>query len=151
MSNNEQAIRDFVKAWSRLNVDEIVDYFTEDGVYHNMMLDPVKGKAALKGFIGAFIANWSDTEWELVNILSKGDIVVAERVDRTKSRAASRWRCHAVAYSKWKAARSRSGGTISTLPLSRRRQQANPRRPQAPHRAHRAAPRTPTCRSAPSA
>ncbi|MBX3507708.1 MAG: nuclear transport factor 2 family protein [Parvibaculum sp.] len=85
MSNNEQAIRDFVKAWSRLNVDEIVDYFTEDGVYHNMMLDPVKGKAALKGFIGAFIANWSDTEWELVNILSKGDIVVAERVDRTKA------------------------------------------------------------------
>jgi limonene-1,2-epoxide hydrolase len=85
MSNNEQAIRDFVKAWSRLNVDEIVDYFTEDGVYHNMMLDPVQGKAALKGFIGAFIANWSDTEWELVNILSKGDIVVAERVDRTKA------------------------------------------------------------------
>lgn len=85
MSNNEQAIRDFVKAWSRLNVDEIVDYFTEDGVYHNMMLDPVQGKAALKGFIGAFIANWSDTEWELVNILSKGDIVAAERVDRTKA------------------------------------------------------------------
>ena len=84
MSDNEGTIRDFVKAWSRLDVDEIVGYFAEDGVYHNMMLDPVKGRTALKGFIGAFIANWSDTEWELLNILSRGDLVIAERVDRMK-------------------------------------------------------------------
>ena len=85
MSDNEGTIRDFVNAWSRLDVDEIVGYFTEDGIYHNMMLDPVKGRTALKGFIGAFIANWSDAKWEIVNLVSRGDLVIAERVARMKA------------------------------------------------------------------
>lgn len=84
MSDNEQTIRDFVNAWPRLDADEIVGYFAEDGVYHNMMLDPVKGHAALKGFIAGFIANWSDAKWEIVNLVSRGDLVIAERVDRMK-------------------------------------------------------------------
>ena len=85
MSDNEGTIRDFVNAWSRLDVDEIVGYFTEDGIYHNMMLDPVKGRTALKGVAWAFIANWSDAKWEIVNLVSRGDLVIAERVDRMKA------------------------------------------------------------------
>ncbi|PKQ04488.1 MAG: limonene-1,2-epoxide hydrolase [Alphaproteobacteria bacterium HGW-Alphaproteobacteria-12] len=85
MTDNEKIIRDFIGTWSRLNTDEIVSYFTPDGIYHNMMLDPVKGQAALKAFIKGFIANWSDTKWEIVTLISKGDLVVAERVDRTKA------------------------------------------------------------------
>jgi len=84
MSDNEKTIRDFIDAWPRLDVGEIVSYFAEDGVYHNMMLEPVKGREALKGFIGAFAGNWTDTKWELVNIVSKGNLVFAERVDRMK-------------------------------------------------------------------
>ncbi len=84
MSNNEQIIRDFIDAWPRLDVKEIVDYFAEDGVYHNMMLDPVKGREALTGFIGGFVNGWSDVKWELLNISSSGNTVFAERVDRMK-------------------------------------------------------------------
>ncbi len=84
MTDNEKTIRDFIDAWPRLDVAEIVTYFAEDGVYHNMMLEPVKGREALTGFIGAFAANWTDTKWELVNVASKGDLVFAERVDRMK-------------------------------------------------------------------
>lgn len=84
MSDNEKTIRNFVDAWPRLDVAEIVDYFTEDGVYHNMMLEPVKGREALTGFIGAFMANWSDVKWEILTLVSKGDTVIAERVDRMK-------------------------------------------------------------------
>ena len=84
MSTNEKIIRDFVDAWPRLDVDEITGYFAEDGVYHNMMLDPVAGQTALKGFIGAFIANWSEVKWEILTLVSKGDTVIAERVDRMK-------------------------------------------------------------------
>lgn len=84
MSNNEQIIRDFIDAWPRLDVKEVVSYFAEDGVYHNMMLDPVKGREALTGFIGGFVNGWSDVKWELLNISSSGNIVFAERVDRMK-------------------------------------------------------------------
>lgn len=82
MSNNEKIVRDFIDAWPRLDVEEIVGYFAEDGVYHNMMLDPVTGREALKGFIGAFAANWADTKWEILNLVSRDDLVIAERVDR---------------------------------------------------------------------
>jgi limonene-1,2-epoxide hydrolase len=82
-SNNEQIIRDFIAAWSRLNVDEIVSYFAEDGVYHNIPVQPVQGHKALRNFISGFISNWSSTEWDLINLTSRNDVVIAERLDRT--------------------------------------------------------------------
>ena len=82
MSDNERIVRDFVNAWPRLDVDEIVGFFAEDGVYHNMMLDPVKGHDALKAFIAGFAGNWSDVNWEIVTLVSNGNTVIAERVDR---------------------------------------------------------------------
>lgn len=84
MTSNEDVIRDFITAWSRLDVDEIVGFFAPDGVYHNMMNKPVAGHAALRGFIGGFIKNWTRTDWELLTIVSRGDIVIAERLDRTQ-------------------------------------------------------------------
>lgn len=83
MTNNAVIIKDFIAAWSRLDVDELVAYFCEDGVYHNMPADPVAGHEALRAFMGAFLADWEKTDWEILNLLAQGDIVVAERVDRT--------------------------------------------------------------------
>ena len=83
MSTNEQIIRNFISAWSRLDADELVTYFTEDGIYHNMPIDPVQGTDALRGFITAFLGNWSKTEWEIRTLIAHGDTVIAERMDRT--------------------------------------------------------------------
>jgi limonene-1,2-epoxide hydrolase len=83
MTDNEKIIRDFIAAWSRLNTDELVAYFSEDGVYHNMPAGPVTGHDALRAFIGAFLADWNKTDWEILNLLVDGDIVVVERMDRT--------------------------------------------------------------------
>jgi limonene-1,2-epoxide hydrolase len=84
MRSNEEIVREFIAAWSRLSVDELVGYFTADGTYHNMMAKPVTGHEALRRFIGGFVRGWSATSWEVVNIVSRDDLVVAERVDRTR-------------------------------------------------------------------
>ena len=84
MSDNVVIIKKFIEAWSRLDVDEIVGYFTEDGTYYNMPAAPVSGHAALKQFIGAFIKDWTQTDWDVLNIIGSGDVVIAERLDRTK-------------------------------------------------------------------
>ncbi len=34
MSDNAQIIRNFIAAWARLDADELVSYFSEDGFYH---------------------------------------------------------------------------------------------------------------------
>ena len=44
MNDNERIVLDFIAAWSRLNVDEIVSYFAEDGIYHNMPTQPLSGR-----------------------------------------------------------------------------------------------------------
>ena len=83
MEDNETVIRRFIADWSSLDPDLLVAYFTEDGVYHNMPMKPVAGRAALRAFIAGFLRDWERTDWEIVNLLSRGDLVMAERIDRT--------------------------------------------------------------------
>ncbi len=49
-----------------------------------MPIGPIAGEANLKEFIGAFLADWTETNWDVLNLVSKGDIVMAERVDHIK-------------------------------------------------------------------
>jgi len=89
LKTNEETVRNFIAAWSRLDADEIVAFFTPDGTYHNMMNKPVSGHDNLRRFIGGFIKDWTETNWDVLNIVSRGDIVIAERLDRTRLGAKS--------------------------------------------------------------
>lgn len=83
---NEQVVLDFFAAWSRLDPAEIAGFFTEDGIYHNMPgPQGVQGRANIERFIRGFAASWTETSWEVLHIMSSGDVVIAERVDRTKA------------------------------------------------------------------
>jgi limonene-1,2-epoxide hydrolase len=86
-ASNEQIIRDFISAWSRLDAAELAGYFSEDGCYYNMPTQPVKGRANVEKFIRQFLATWTSTEWEILNIVAAGDVVIAERLDRTRTTA----------------------------------------------------------------
>jgi len=49
-----------------------------------MPTGPVQGRTAIRGFIAAFIRDWSSTEWDVLTLMAQGDKVVAERLDRTQ-------------------------------------------------------------------
>lgn len=83
MSDNEKVIREFVQAWSNLDAEELASYFTEDAIYHNMPSDPVQGRASIQQFIAGFIRPWESTEWEIISLVTDGDIVIVERLDKT--------------------------------------------------------------------
>jgi len=85
MNDNEQIIRNFIEAWSRLDAAEIAGYFADDGVYYNMPAAPVTGRENVENFIRAFSESWTETTWDLLNIASTGDVVIAERLDRTRA------------------------------------------------------------------
>lgn len=87
MNPNERIVLDFIAAWSRLDVDELVSYFAEDGVYHNMPTKPVQGREKLRAFIGGFIAPWTRTQWDVIAVASSGDRVFVERLDHTQAGA----------------------------------------------------------------
>jgi len=81
--DNEAIVRDFITAWSRLNPSELASYFSEDGVYHNMPSEAVVGRDNIERFIAGFIRPWESTDWEVINLLADGDIVMVERLDKT--------------------------------------------------------------------
>lgn len=80
---NEQIVREFIAAWSRLDPEELVGYFAEDGTYFNMPATPITGHENLRKFISGFLASWDKTDWEILNLLASDDIVMVERMDRT--------------------------------------------------------------------
>ena len=43
----------------------------------------MSGRDNVEKFIAGFIASWKTTQWDLLNIAASGDVVIAERVDRT--------------------------------------------------------------------
>ncbi|KEO89685.1 limonene-1,2-epoxide hydrolase [Erythrobacter longus] len=81
--DNIATLREFIAAWSRLDPEELVGYFAEDGIYHNMPIDPVQGHHALRQFIAAFLHGWSKTQWDVLSIAASGNTVFVERLDRT--------------------------------------------------------------------
>jgi len=85
MKSNSDIIREFVATWSRLDPAELATYFTEDGCYHNMPIDPIVGREAVQAFITGFSATWTETDWEILNLVEAGDLVFCERVDRTRT------------------------------------------------------------------
>ncbi len=80
-SSAERIVSEFLAAWPRKNVDELMSYFADDAVYHNVPVPPVEGADAIRktfeGFVGAF-----SIVLEVVNIASRGDLVFTERVER---------------------------------------------------------------------
>jgi len=83
--DNEKIIREFIQAWSRLDAKELASYFTDDGVYHNMPTGPVGGRENVEKMIAGFISTWTETEWDILHLVSDGDVVIAERLDRTRA------------------------------------------------------------------
>lgn len=83
--NNAEIVREFVDAWSALDAAQLAAYFTEDGTYHNMPAAPVSGRAEIENFIRAFLANWTATRWDILNIVADGDVVICERLDCTQT------------------------------------------------------------------
>src|SRR5690349_9481668 len=60
---------------------ELVDYFTDDAVYHNMPVDPAVGRDAILGLLTMFVTPAEKVEFRVRNIVARGDTVLTERVD----------------------------------------------------------------------
>ncbi len=78
---NETVIREFCAAFARRDVDELLTFFTEDAVYHNMPMRAVQGKAAIRGVLDMFVKPAQSVDFALLNLASTGDTVFTERLD----------------------------------------------------------------------
>jgi limonene-1,2-epoxide hydrolase len=80
--NCEKIVNDLFAAWSRLNLDEIMSHFDEDGVWDNVpMNNPAKGKAAVRELTQGFLKDTVSFDAKIVKSAHEGNLVLNERVD----------------------------------------------------------------------
>jgi limonene-1,2-epoxide hydrolase len=78
----ETIVRDFLGAWPRRNLDELMSFFTADAVYHNVPVAPCVGAAAIRETFAGFLATMPGIVLDVVHLVANGSLVMAERVDR---------------------------------------------------------------------
>jgi limonene-1,2-epoxide hydrolase len=77
----EKVVTEFCNAWPRKNVDELLGFFTDDAVYHNIPVEPAKGKDAIRGVINMFLPMAKSVHFKVLKSASAGNVVFNERVD----------------------------------------------------------------------
>jgi len=82
MADAVGVVRDFCAAWDRRDKEAILDAFTNDGVYHNMPMEPAKGKDQIKALLDFILPQGADgIRFDIRSIAADGNIVLTERVD----------------------------------------------------------------------
>ena len=81
--NPQEIVEKFCKAVEARDVKELVRFFSDDAVYHNIPIAPVQGREAiettLQGFMGPAT---TEAEFEILAIAVVGNTVLTERIDR---------------------------------------------------------------------
>ena len=87
----DRIVREFSEAWGRADLEQIMDAFTEDAVYHNMPMEPLKGKPAIRAGIESFFKmSPKGIDFESLHQVTSGNVVMNERVDTFESEDGSK-------------------------------------------------------------
>ena len=82
MRDPETVVREFCAAFARRDVDELLGYFTDDAVYHNIPMAPVTGKDGIREVLNLFLPSSTAVAFEVRHTAVRGNVVLNERVDR---------------------------------------------------------------------
>lgn len=82
MADAETIVRDFCQAFARQDVQELLGYFAEDAVYHNIPMAPAEGKPAIEAVLKQFVQPGGRADFEIRHLAVTGNAVLTERIDR---------------------------------------------------------------------
>ena len=77
----DELVTEFCSKWSTPDPDELASYFAEEGVYHNIPMDAVVGREAIKAFIAGFTAGFDGIDFQVHRQVTEGNVVMNERTD----------------------------------------------------------------------
>src|SRR2546423_7697472 len=73
----------FITAWPDGDAATVASFFSEDAVYHNMPMEPIKGREAIQATLAEVMGMGGRAGVDVVNIVADGAIVMIERVDHS--------------------------------------------------------------------
>jgi limonene-1,2-epoxide hydrolase len=80
--NSERIVLDFLSAWRRRDLDELMAFFRDDAMYHNVPVEPVRGAAAIREVFAGFLSAMPSIALDVLHSAAKGNVVFTERIDR---------------------------------------------------------------------
>ena len=84
MSEARDLVLELIDAFNRIDMEAVIDSFTEDAVYHNIPMEAAQGKAAIRGVLTQIMGDSEAVQWDVLNIADEGGVVLTERVDKFK-------------------------------------------------------------------
>lgn len=82
-SDAMKTIGAFCDAWGSCDIEQILAFLTDDCFYHNIPIEPVIGKANIRGFLGGFLQLVETGEFRILAMAqSASGAVMTERIDR---------------------------------------------------------------------
>jgi len=86
MESPIEVVRRFCVAWSEgMEADGLAAFFTDDAIYHNIPVAPVRGREAIANNFATFIRpgppGVENLDLRIINIAADGPVVMTERVD----------------------------------------------------------------------
>jgi limonene-1,2-epoxide hydrolase len=80
-SDSERVVSEFCKTWETLNIDKVMEFFTDDAAYTNIPIGTATGKAEIRKTIDGFMPGTTKIEFKILNTSCAGATVFNERVD----------------------------------------------------------------------
>ena len=84
--NNYDIVTEFCATWAERDIDKLMEYFTDDAVYHNIPMDPPSvGKIQIRAIIESFASGPESIEFAVHNQAENANgVVMNERTDTFK-------------------------------------------------------------------
>ena len=79
--HNIAVVKKMIAAWEARDADAITDMFTEDGVLHSMMIQPIVGRDAIRPRMKFLVDNATHMHLNVRNWAVTGNTVFIERQD----------------------------------------------------------------------
>lgn len=71
----------FIGHWNSGDMKAMYALCGEDVVWHNIPMDPIYGKPAMREAVAGFMAGVDSCDWEIHAIAVNGNVVLTERTD----------------------------------------------------------------------
>ncbi|MGY1944482.1 nuclear transport factor 2 family protein [Nocardia asiatica] len=85
MPDPDELVRAMCRSWSDPDPDRISAYFAENAVYHNIPMEPIVGRTAIRDFIAGFLTTFDAIDFDIHHQIASGNVVMNERTDTLHS------------------------------------------------------------------
>lgn len=77
----EETVTAFIDQWNRNDMEAMLAMCAEEVVWHNIPMEPIRGKEAMRAAVEGSMAGVEGCAWQVHAIAARGNTVLTERTD----------------------------------------------------------------------